>query len=808
MEGLNEKAPAPAATGSEGRDFTTSAPNIARVVGNVNKVAFILWRPEWDAGRQKWQKFPVSPHTGETVNAHDPAHHVDRATADAQAAARGLGVALVLTAGDPLFALDLDHCLRDGQWSPRAVELCQRFAGAYVEVGYSGDGLHIIGSYTGPEPAHGCKNVAEGLELYTSGRFIALTGSGARGSMDADQTLALYQTIHDLFPAPAGGTGGEVPDEGPRSDWDGHADDDDLLAAALESGGARAVFGHGVTFADLWHGDEDALGRQWPDPEQGRAFDASHADAALAQHLAFWTGCDTGRMERLMRRSELAREKWERADYLPRTIARACERQTEVHQRGGVEPAATGGAVFDPDEPGTPDLSHDGLALALGAAGGWNDRARYVAAWGRWLFWTGSRWKPDERLRHLSEVRDFLRTVAADLERWAATRAATMEPEAGEKLQKWARGESRQLRQAQSRANVESTARSNPDLTAGPDQFDADADLLGTPGGVVDLRSGELRAATPADGVTKLTAATPAEPGATPARWLAFLETATGGDRELADYLQRLAGYMLTGRVDEHAVAFIHGPGGDGKSTLINALFELLADYAVRLPAEALLLTSGQRHPTDLASLAGARLAVTSEIPAGRSWNASLVKDLSSGDPIAARRMRSDFFEFRPQCLLTVVGNHLPSLGTVDAAITRRLHLIPFDQSLPPERQDPGLPAILRAEFPAILRWAIEGAVAWYRDGLQAPERVHAAAAEYLAGEDTLGQFLTELVTADPTGPGVPVGELHAAHTAWTTRRGERPWSQRAFGQALRERGFHIRRTEDARRLDGHAMRP
>lgn len=277
----------------------------------------------------KTNKFPVDL-MGNIVSAHDPAHWLDAAYACSVATAWGpqYGVGFVFTENDPFWFVDIDNCLQpDNTWSPLALTLCQALGGAAVEVSHSGRGLHIIG--TGRPPAHRCKNTSLAIELYHTDRFVALTGRGATGSAAADLSANLPWLVSNYFPPDLDADGRPAEwTEGPCEGWRGPADDADLLRRAMASMSARSVHGGTATFADLWTGNVEALARSYPD--QGRAYDASSADAALAQHLAFWTGKDCGRMERLMRQSALVRDKWERADYMRLTVMTAANRQRDV----------------------------------------------------------------------------------------------------------------------------------------------------------------------------------------------------------------------------------------------------------------------------------------------------------------------------------------------------------------------------------------------------------------------------------------------------------------------------------------------
>lgn len=295
----------------------------------------------------KTDKFPVHPVTGAwPVNAHDPTIWHDAPSAIAAAAARGSshGIGFVFTEGDPLWFIDIDSCLQtDNTWSPIAQQLLQVFAGAAVEVSSSGRGLHIIGSGTAPE--HGCKNAAHSLEFYTSGRFVALTGIHAQGDAGTDHSRVLPWLVSSYFPNVAPAVDIDWTDA-PCADWRGPEDDATLIARALRSQSARAAFGHGASFAALWEADVTALARAFPDPL--RPYDESSADAALAQHLMFWTGRHASRVLSLMKQSALVRPKWERDDYLRRTIGKALAQSVDVLQDKPPEPMPAEPSEDDP----------------------------------------------------------------------------------------------------------------------------------------------------------------------------------------------------------------------------------------------------------------------------------------------------------------------------------------------------------------------------------------------------------------------------------------------------------------------------
>lgn len=288
----------------------------------------------------KIDKIPVHYLTREPVDAHAPTSWTTYEAAAAMAGAWGASytVGFVLTAADDLFCLDIDGALQpDGTWSPLSQALVAAMTGCMVEVSLSGKGLHVWGRYAGPPP-HAKKNIAHGLELYTELRFIAL-GTHQTGTI-APRCEVLPSLVAQFFPPRDAAAA--TPSEGPREDWRGPTDDDDLLRRALQSRSLGSVFGAKATFADLWEANAEVLAKAYPSTDPTDLYDASSADAALAQHLAFWTGCDVERIERLMRRSALAREKWDaRADYLvDRTIRGACGMQRDVLRDKPMEPLA------------------------------------------------------------------------------------------------------------------------------------------------------------------------------------------------------------------------------------------------------------------------------------------------------------------------------------------------------------------------------------------------------------------------------------------------------------------------------------
>jgi putative DNA primase/helicase len=427
-------------------------------------------------------------------------------------------------------------------------------------------------------------------------------------------------------------------------------------------------------------------------------------------------------------------------------------------------------------EPRPPVFSDEALALRFAERHA--DNLRFVAAWNRWLFWTGKHWHFDDTLAAFDLVRQACREAAAECNK---TKIATA------------------IASAKTVAAVERLARADRRLAATVDQWDADPWCLNTPAGMVDLRTGDVGKHNPSRYCTKITAV---GPGGDCPRFSVFLHRITGGDGDLRIYLRRVLGYGLTGQTREHALFFAYGTGANGKSVLISTIAGMLADYHVTAPVETFIASSGDRHPTEIARLRGARLVTSTETEEGRRWAESRIKELTGGDVIAARFMRQDHFEFRPAFKLIIAGNHKPSLRSIDEAIRRRFHLIPFAVTIPAEERDLDLAEKLKTEWPGILAWCIEGALEWQTEGLRPPQSVLDATEAYLQAEDTFAAWVDEKCERKSTA-WTAMGELYASWSAWATKFGEEPGSAKRFGQTLTSRGFQPIRRHAGRGFDG-----
>jgi putative DNA primase/helicase len=402
---------------------------------------------------------------------------------------------------------------------------------------------------------------------------------------------------------------------------------------------------------------------------------------------------------------------------------------------------------------------------------------------GKWFRWNDQIWQRERTMLGL----DWARAVAARL----------------------IEGEDDKTRRACGRhsfaAGVERFSRADRACAVTSEIWDRNAYLLGTPAGTINLHTGELEPARAEDFVTKQATVAPAASADCP-HWLQFLQEATRGDNDLIAFLQRFGGYALTGDTKEHMLLFIYGGGTNGKGVFQRTVGGILGDYCCTAGMDTFTASHSEQHPTDLAMLRGARLVMASETEEGRAWAESRIKQITGGDPISARFMRQDFFEYTPQFKLLLIGNHKPTLRNVDDAARRRFNIVPFVHK--PAIVDKNLEAEkLKPEWPAILRWMIDGCLEWQRVGLAPPPIVVAATQEYFAEQDLVKQWIEEKCETKATFSDTSAN-LYKSWFAWAETNGERPGAAKWFSQALLRLGFRKSPKTSERKFLGIEVKP
>jgi putative DNA primase/helicase len=677
------------------------------------------------------------------------------------------GIGFAFSPRDDFAGIDLDHCIdEDGNlepWAERIVDGLQ----SYTERSPSGRGLHVL--IRGKLPPEARRNKMGGygadgsgvVEMYDHARYFTVTGDHWDGTPEVihDRGEELAAFYREIFPE--GAKKGENGVAHPRPH---DLSDDAILERARRAWNGekfRDLFDSGDT--SRYHGDD------------------SRADLALCSHLAFWAGGATDVIDRLFRESALFRPKWDEArgqlTYGERTINKALEGMRAFYDPTARKP---------PREPGEDDaaegedlapVNRTDLGNARRLVRTFGDDLRYCHPWGKWLAWTGDHWQVDETgavYRNAREVIAQLHAEAAEADDDAVHKA----------LAAWALAS-----ESEKRINsMVSLARQEPGIPILPGALDAWPWLLNCPNGTADLRSGKLGPHVKGDHLMKRTD-TPLDPDAKCPLWDDFLRKVMGEDQELIDFLRRAVGYAITADITEHVLFFLYGRGRNGKSTFLNTLIGVLGDYAITINAELLATRPQDEHPTAMADLQGRRFVATSEVEDGRRMAESLVKKLTGGERIRARKMRQDFYEFDPTHTLFLAANHKPTVRGTDEGIWRRIKLVPFAVQIPPEEVDRSLPLKLKAEAAGILAWAVRGCIEWQAGGLAEPAAVTSATDEYRSEMDVFAGFLAEkCFVAD--GVRAKSGDLYLAYTGWCRETGNVQLSSNKFGRLLTERGF------------------
>lgn len=345
------------------------------------------------------------------------------------------------------------------------------------------------------------------------------------------------------------------------------------------------------------------------------------------------------------------------------------------------------------------------------------------------------------------------------------------------------------LRKATTRAGIETIARSRPELTVSQKMFDVDPWLLNTPGGVVDLKTGVLGAHCPEQFFMFQARVTPARVAECPI-WRRFLAEVCCDDLDLAAYLQRFAGYCLTGATHEQSLSFFHGTGRNGKGTFLDTIKFIMGDYYKATTSDTFIMSRDNPHKTFLADLKDARMVTAQEPEIGKPWKENLLKELTGQDTITANHMRCDPFTFVPNFKLIIVANTKPRFLNVDPAIRSRLHFVPWFANF--ERsgtKDPLMREKLQAEAAGILTWMIEGCRLWRQHGLQPPQAVLNATKEYLDAEDLTLQWL-EQCCVQKAGESTALKTLHQSWQRFMSENGGWPGREQDLLPKLRDAGF------------------
>jgi putative DNA primase/helicase len=677
------------------------------------------------------------------------------------------GVGFVLTKDVGIVGVDLDHCrnAETGDIEPWAQDIVERLD-SYTEVSPSGTGLHIFLFGKLPKSRRKSANV----EMYDTDRFLTVTGMeiGEVAVKIQDRQEEINRLHADVFGAPGPRpSAAEQPLPSSLS-----MDDDGVLEMARSAK-------NGDRFMRLWDGDTNG----YPSP--------SEADLALCSYLSFYTGGDRSQVDRLFRRSNLFRTKWDERHhsdgqtYGDATITKALS-GSDIYgpHPNGATPIgglkASGDPAFEPPEYATPltDLGNAERFVRDNA-----DALRYVAPWKKapWLEWYETRWGKDLRLHVVERAKKTVRGLyreAADIED-AKSRNGLLD-------------HARKSEHVQRITAMVNLGASDPKLSVLPDQMDTDLLKLNVLNGTIDLRTGQLQPHSRQDLITKLAPVT-YYPDAKCSLFEVFLNRIMGGNPKLIAYLQRVLGYCLSGDIREQAIWVFHGDGDNGKSTLMTVLHEILGDYATQPSIDTFLAhRSKSETQPGLMALAGVRMAVSTELEPGSRLSEDLIKRVTGGEVVTGRGLWEGVWSYLPAFKLILVVNPLPTIRGQDHAIWRRVKRVPFAVRIPKSEQDKNLSEKLKAEAPGVLAWLVQGCLDWQQGGLMEPEEVTQATVEYREEMDVLGDWMAESGIRTGDHLWEQASALYRNYKQWADESGARPYSQAAFGRMLTDRGYRV----------------
>lgn len=701
-------------------------------------------------------KIPINPLTGGAAASNDPATWTDFDTA-VKASERYSGIGFMF-GNSPFFGVDIDGIEPEiREFLDGGDGIVSEFVHAlqsYAELSPSGKGIHIICRGTLPKGARRRGNV----EMYDSGRFFTVTGNSFGGYASVAECSEAIKPLHEKY------LGGARTEPAQRVIQQASAPGtvSEVLEAARRS---RS----GAKFQALYAGNFSEYSSQ------------SEADMAFCNMLAFWTGRNAALMDEIYRSSGLMRDKWDRqqsgSTYGALTIQKACEECENVYQPP-VRFRVNIGSGSAQDEPETKLYTLDDMGNAKRFIDLFGEDFRYNYTDKCFIYWDGCRWASDL---------DGTAERAADIAIESMSAEAEWYDSVGdEDAAKAFRKHIKSSRSNKSKTNMLKEIQHN--LPIMPRQLDRHAMAFNVPNGTLSLKSGELVPAKREFLITKLS---PVEytANADCPRWLKFLDDIFAGDRELIRYIQKAVGYSMTGDVSEQCVFFLYGTGRNGKSTFLDVIREVLGEYVSNIQPETIMVKNGMGNGinSDIARLKGARMVTTVEPNEGVRINEGLIKQLTGDDTVTARKLYGNEFEFKPEFKLWMATNHKPVIRGTDEGIWRRIHMIPFTVQIPADKVDRQLKAKLEREYPAILRWAVEGALLWQREGLKQPRAVLDMTREYRREMDVISGFIDDRCEVGENF-SAKSSELYAAYSAWCEENTEFKMSNTKFSVEMDKR--------------------
>lgn len=408
----------------------------------------------------------------------------------------------------------------------------------------------------------------------------------------------------------------------------------------------------------------------------------------------------------------------------------------------------------------------------------YEDTIRYCITWDKFLVWNGTNWEIDARgfvqeripifIHQMYRIMRFIndRILKADFEKHLI--------------------KSESFRRIQA---IVGLLKMQPSIKVIEKELDTDNYLFNVEGLTLNLKTGKAKEPNIKNLITKKSRFIYEKDAECPT-WNLFLMQIFNKDLQLIRFIQKAMGYALSGDVSEQCLFILWGTGANGKSTFLNVMLELFGDYALSTGIETFMKKNSEQS-NDIARLKGMRLVTTSEIEQGRQISESLIKMVTGEDGLTARFLYGEYFSFKPTFKIFMATNHKPKIRGADNGIWRRIKMIPFTVTIPPEQRDKNLTEKLIAENSGILNWLLKGYAMWKKEGLEEPAAVKEANEEYRMDMDSVGTFVTDCLELDTSLQWrLPTNLLYQTYIKWCSKNNERVMSQKWLGMRMSEKGF------------------
>lgn len=740
---------------------------------------WVCWRAVPDPKSHSGiSKQPVNPRTGGMARSNDPTTWTDFETA-AAAAVDYAGIGFMFYESGyigididdrPSEITDYRNGIRDNIFG-QMNDVLQ----TYAEFSQSGNGIHFIGR--GSLPDKDFNNHDAGVEMYTGARFFVMTGNLCTEYVDIADITETVKPYYEKYRTRSKSKAQSAPQE--------------QLPLGGSSMNAQEVIDRasrsrqGQKFSALYAGDTTGYNSN------------SEADMAFCNMLAFWCQGDLQLMDEIFRSSGLMRDKWDRKQsgttYGAITLQKAVDDLGAAYAASGASDSSDYSVTIQKSmQQGAPRIQgkmyrFDDTGNAERMFDAFGDMLRFCYTDKKWLYYYEGKWYTDN-IGYIRQLADSA-TMLQEQERILYAHDEEMLKAFDRHLKKSRSfaGKTNMIREAEHYAPIL------------PQNLDRNKAVIGVKNGIIDLKTGDL---LPHDREAYLTKQCPViyNPDAPePKLWLQFLSDIFGGDPYMLDYIQKCVGYSLTGSTSEQCAFFLFGTGRNGKSTFLEIVRGILGDYATNIQPQTIMVNpkSGNAPSSDIARLKGARLVTSVEPNEGMRLDEGLLKQLTGDDVVTARKMFSEEFEFKPEFKLWMATNHKPLIRGTDTGIWRRIHLIPFEVQIPPDKVDKKLKYKLVKESEGILKWAVEGCIKWQNEGLTMPQKVLEAVREYQHEMDVISAFLDACCM---TGEGeTKASKLYAVYAKWAEEHNEYLMSSTKFGTELKRKGIVKKNMPDGR---------